>query len=430
MVVDAALTSTCICQTVFITESVNMSFTPFIYRFDPSAQYLLDGQTVPLAMPLSEQPSEMLNNDDDIPEKKTAICAVCKEVTTNQHLHYGALCCLSCRAFFRRANQSARQGYKCKSEGGEGCDTSFKNRKKCRKCRYEKCLSIGMKPTMVLSDNQKKIRFRKKDWKSIQRESIDAFDDNTVSEPLPNQDFLPGCVRKSRTIDGRCPPQPPKMHPTRCLSMFELYPNSQIVENQSQSECVEDNQLDSLITPNVRKELKMEQTSDELRKIFETAPQLPIQSDTLAELESTLRLASERNMNADCVNMDLISNEIDGASSSLNDYLMAPVFSATKPPENLSLCESWNRSTQDCREELSELYLHAFMLEYQDATHAITAESTLVQTIAALQIDMDTKHVVLQKEDMDGIIRLISNQYNYFAEKQNAIQVRYLLPTY
>ncbi len=38
----------------------------------------------------------------------TTACAVCLEVTDNRHIHYGALCCFSCRAFFRRANQENR----------------------------------------------------------------------------------------------------------------------------------------------------------------------------------------------------------------------------------------------------------------------------------------------------------------------------------
>ena len=38
----------------------------------------------------------------------TTACAVCLEVTDNKHVHYGALCCFSCRAFFRRANQENR----------------------------------------------------------------------------------------------------------------------------------------------------------------------------------------------------------------------------------------------------------------------------------------------------------------------------------
>ena len=66
---------------------------------------------------------------------KSTECAVCSEVTDNHHMHYGAMCCFSCRAFFRRANQKTKKTvYVCKQDGN--CDISFKNRKKCQKCRY------------------------------------------------------------------------------------------------------------------------------------------------------------------------------------------------------------------------------------------------------------------------------------------------------
>ena len=68
--------------------------------------------------------------------KSFSNCAVCEEATDNHHLHYGAYCCLSCRAFFRRVNQKAKtKEYKCKKSGT--CDVSFKNRKSCQRCRYD-----------------------------------------------------------------------------------------------------------------------------------------------------------------------------------------------------------------------------------------------------------------------------------------------------
>ncbi len=77
--------------------------------------------------------------------KKRTICAVCRVESDNHHVHYGALACFSCRAFFRRAhNRDTPTGgpaYVCKKEGK--CDVTSKNRKKCQRCRYERCLSAG-----------------------------------------------------------------------------------------------------------------------------------------------------------------------------------------------------------------------------------------------------------------------------------------------
>ena len=42
------------------------------------------------------------------------------------------------------------------------CDVSYKNRKKCQKCRYEACLIAGMDPNLVLTEEQKKARYKKR----------------------------------------------------------------------------------------------------------------------------------------------------------------------------------------------------------------------------------------------------------------------------
>lgn len=100
-------------------------------------------------------------NGGKIAENRKTECAVCKEVTDNHHMHYGALCCFSCRAFFRRAHQRNKKvSYHCK--GTETCDVTYKNRKKCQKCRYQQCLQVGMDPSLVLTDEQKQARFRKR----------------------------------------------------------------------------------------------------------------------------------------------------------------------------------------------------------------------------------------------------------------------------
>ncbi|XP_055900574.1 nuclear receptor subfamily 1 group D member 2-like [Biomphalaria glabrata] len=66
-------------------------------------------------------------------------CRVCGEPAAG--FHYGANTCEACKGFFRRS--LLRNGeYVC--IGNENCAISSNRRKSCPKCRYLKCLNVGM----------------------------------------------------------------------------------------------------------------------------------------------------------------------------------------------------------------------------------------------------------------------------------------------
>jgi len=71
-------------------------------------------------------------------------CQICGAPAAN-HLHYGAFCCYSCRAFFRRSGERV---YKCLT-GNNSCKIESNTRRACKKCRYRLCLEAGMKPNLV-----------------------------------------------------------------------------------------------------------------------------------------------------------------------------------------------------------------------------------------------------------------------------------------
>jgi len=90
----------------------------------------------------------------------TENCKICGERAA-RHVHYGAITCFSCRAFFRRSLQNKTAAkYICRRKST--CEINVKTRKNCQYCRYMKCLAIGMNPNYVLSEEERKKRFKKK----------------------------------------------------------------------------------------------------------------------------------------------------------------------------------------------------------------------------------------------------------------------------
>ena len=98
-------------------------------------------------------------------KRNMIVCPICGEISEQPYLNYGAKACYSCRAFFRRAHQKTRHPkFVCKGANpapdGQGCHITLKTRRSCQKCRYDRCLKAGMKPDYVMTDEQKRNRFK------------------------------------------------------------------------------------------------------------------------------------------------------------------------------------------------------------------------------------------------------------------------------
>ena len=76
-------------------------------------------------------------------------CSVCLIKNVKVGKHYGAVTCYSCRAFFRRS-QDRKRPLRCKLSNS--CEIGPDIGKSCPKCRYEKCLEVGMQPHLVLNE--------------------------------------------------------------------------------------------------------------------------------------------------------------------------------------------------------------------------------------------------------------------------------------
>ena len=67
-------------------------------------------------------------------------CPICGDKISG--FHYGIFSCESCKGFFKRTVQN-KKNYQCLR--GSACPVSISTRKKCPACRFNKCLTTGMK---------------------------------------------------------------------------------------------------------------------------------------------------------------------------------------------------------------------------------------------------------------------------------------------
>ncbi|XP_018015740.1 uncharacterized protein LOC108672557 [Hyalella azteca] len=100
----------------------------------------------------------------DAKSKRPRICQICGDVAKS--MHFGGLCCDSCKAFFRRSVQSdGFRNFKC--SGDKRCSISIASRKFCKLCRFNKCEKVGMVREWVMSEEERiqlmKSRLNKKD---------------------------------------------------------------------------------------------------------------------------------------------------------------------------------------------------------------------------------------------------------------------------
>jgi len=119
-------------------------------------------------------------------------CAVCFQPIPKDRIHYGGISCYSCRAFFRRNTQRDELPL-CKSEGN--CRITYADRKQCSACRYASCLRIGMKPELVLTEDDKKRRFKKFLKKKEAEHQTHSYRDEDQSPGWENDSDSPPPLR-------------------------------------------------------------------------------------------------------------------------------------------------------------------------------------------------------------------------------------------
>ncbi|XP_070176751.1 steroidogenic factor 1-like isoform X2 [Littorina saxatilis] len=78
------------------------------------------------------------------------LCPVCGDKVSGYH--YGLLTCESCKGFFKRTVQN-KKVYSCVDS--RQCPIDKSQRKRCPYCRFQKCLSVGMKLEAVRQDRMR-----------------------------------------------------------------------------------------------------------------------------------------------------------------------------------------------------------------------------------------------------------------------------------
>lgn len=126
-------------------------------------------------------------------------CPICNK-PVGKHSYYGARVCVSCRGFFRRSVQNHHYPlFKCNFN--QNCSIDSKSRTSCKACRYQKCLAAGMKPALVMSNEQRKKRILMKysrsstcpDLKKSSEMTLVFTDEDEKQCITEFHEFLKGC---------------------------------------------------------------------------------------------------------------------------------------------------------------------------------------------------------------------------------------------
>merc|ERR1712106_600528 len=132
-------------------------------------------------------------------EPNEYVCYVCGE-KAGKHSYYGGQVCASCRAFFRRSVQSKYyEIFECKKV--KNCLVNAQTRKNCQFCRFKKCLESGMKPSWVLSDEERNRRFNK--FNKVKLKSVNSSD-NQVMKAAPSRIpdlYMPFTMEEQTTLE-------------------------------------------------------------------------------------------------------------------------------------------------------------------------------------------------------------------------------------
>ena len=135
-VAPARLATTCCVALARSTLSTSLHLSPPLsLSRPPEVSWLL---TMPEKKKVSQTGSCHTEMTLWFQRKLTTVCTICSGPSAS-HLHYGAVACYSCRAFFRRG---IGKSYCC-VEGTGDCNIDWTCRRSCQWCRFDKSVSTN-----------------------------------------------------------------------------------------------------------------------------------------------------------------------------------------------------------------------------------------------------------------------------------------------
>ncbi|NXS46435.1 NR1I3 protein, partial [Balaeniceps rex] len=84
---------------------------------------------------------------EDAEPGEQKVCAVCGDRATGYHFH--VMTCEGCKGFFRR---SVSKGVRFTCPFARSCPVTKAKRRQCQACRLQKCLDVGMRKDMIMSE--------------------------------------------------------------------------------------------------------------------------------------------------------------------------------------------------------------------------------------------------------------------------------------
>jgi hypothetical protein len=109
----------------------------------------------------AEHPDTEWSSSSEMPDASK--CRVCGGETSQQHNYYGCTgVCVSCRGFFRRSVQSGTSGlFECvgvaRGLAPGACLADARPRRSCKRCRFDRCLQLGMKTGWVWTNQERQV---------------------------------------------------------------------------------------------------------------------------------------------------------------------------------------------------------------------------------------------------------------------------------